>query len=427
MTLNNSSGNKGADDFSFGFSDTDGWLGGTDGFSSQPDSYGNNGFSSQPDSYGNNGFSSQPDSYGNNGFSGQPDSYGNNGFSGQPGGYGNNGFSSQPDSYGNNGFSSQPDSYGNNGFSSQPGGYGNNGFSGQPENYGNNDFGYADKPLSRGDFLEPESDPVKKELNSVWESEFSRNMQGRRSWETRHPYASKAVKRKKQKSRSANNTAIKVFLGWIFVSIVLTALAAWKHEFWTITWFILQMTAGITIYSCSLPKNKLKLFTVYLIAVVLLTGALIGARCFYPDVFRRLSFVSAPTDISISFVASFGLFIMVYSIASMHNRKIRCTEKVNAICLEVLRHRSKKGGTTYCPVYGFLYRGNKYIVKMDYYSNISPPSVNSECDLMINPDAPEDFYDVRRDGTMSILLILIGLLWAGACYFLLIRSVITAF
>ena len=92
--MNNSSGNKGADDFSFGFSDTDGWLGGTDGFSSQPGGYGNNGFSSQPDSYGNNGFSSQPDSYGNNGFSGQPGGYGNNGFSSQPGSYGNNGFSS---------------------------------------------------------------------------------------------------------------------------------------------------------------------------------------------------------------------------------------------------------------------------------------------------------------------------------------------
>ncbi len=59
------------------------------------------------------------------------------------------------------------------------------------------------------------------------------------------------------------------------------------------------------------------------------------------------------------------------------------------------QYKQKKGYTLFCPVYELDYYGTKHILYDNYYS-ITPIEEGESREILINPENPEEFYDIER-------------------------------
>lgn len=104
-------------------------------------------------------------------------------------------------------------------------------------------------------------------------------------------------------------------------------------------------------------------------------------------------------EVSLSFVGTFasftfgGLFILAgvisfISIPLSKRRKLaRCTMQIQAKCIGFLNQRSFSN-----PIFSYSYEGSEYTTKANSYTNMDTAQIDSNYDIYINPNNPEEIY-----------------------------------
>lgn len=87
-----------------------------------------------------------------------------------------------------------------------------------------------------------------------------------------------------------------------------------------------------------------------------------------------------------------GIALIAVTFLTNLSNKTRCTESVTAVCINLNRTYDSDSGSVYAPVYKYYYGGEEHIVAQDFYTNIDVPKIDSEVELYINPENPEEFY-----------------------------------
>lgn len=87
-----------------------------------------------------------------------------------------------------------------------------------------------------------------------------------------------------------------------------------------------------------------------------------------------------------------GIAIITVTFLNNLLKKTRCTEIVNAVCINLNRTYDSDSGNSYAPVYKYYYGGEEHIVAEDFYTNIDVPKIDSDVQLYINPENPEEIY-----------------------------------
>lgn len=402
--MNNKNGSGGADDFSFGFSEMDGWLSGTDGRSDVNSSNAyitDNGFNNSGDVNGSNAYITD-DGFNNSGINDYESVFG--------------------DEY------SEPDS-----------------ISVSAGTYNESDEAQVyDRPAEDGEYSEAYEKALskvsrhKEDKKSIWQYSFGESNGadfGMPDWPARHEvekykYGDVAVKRPRflRALYGRSHLAAKImFVSWLAVSIVLTAVFFSKREYWTIIWGTMQITAGICAYFALLPRNRLKKFPVFLVVDALLTGGIIAFRFAEPRGFAALS-ENMKSIFGGLFFAIVGVITVTFGSVVLFRSLSRCSVKIMGMCMNYVRVGTR-GSTTvvYCPIYEFFYNKRKYIVRPDSYTSAAPPERGKMYKLRINPLNPTDYFDVKRDGNLYVIVIVCGAIFAVTSSIFFIVSIINAF
>ena len=359
----NSSGNKGADDRSFGLSGSDGWLGGTD--------------------------------TGSDGWLGGTGSYNGSSFGNE--GYNNSGYNNR---YDNNGY----DNNGNN------------------TGFGSDD---APRPGSAEDRLRK---AIAANNGAIWKAGRKTGRRNKRDAVT--VYREVASVRKKPVYEPAGPGAVICFVLWLAVTAGVSFFCLKAGEYWEILFFIIQAAAGITVFCASLPKNRLKHFIIFLAADLAFAALIVILRFAMPRPFHTISVRALPVASAAALLSSAGLMIMVFSITGIMHRRQRCTFSVQGKCLDVMSRKARNDGffsKTYCPIFEYIYNGEKYIVRPKSYKTMTPPALNSVSEMLINPDEPEEYFDIEREVRNSRRLSIAGGMWGGACALVVLGFILSAF
>lgn len=242
-------------------------------------------------------------------------------------------------------------------------------------------------------------------------------------------YKNVAVVRKKPAPEPADPNALVFFIAWLVIGVAVSLFCCKVNEFWEILLFLMQAIAGISVFCGSLQNNRMKHFARFLAIDLGVIALFVIMRFVMPGAFHTLSYRGLPVALIFVIFGSFGVFMLVYSMTTTMHRRQRCTVKVQGMCLEVMCECShgNRGSAAYCPIFEYIYNGEKYIVRPETFTNISPPEVNSVSDLLINPDKPEEFFDIRREGRESRVLSIIGGAWGGVCALFIVSFILSAF
>ena len=376
------------DDLSFGFSGADGWLGGTDGSFGQ-----------------NNGFAGD----GTDGYNG-----GNDDFNGMSGGDMADGLNAGCDDNAQDTYSAQT---------------------------ANSEEPVYDRPAEPEEYSDAYQKALskvsrhKEDQKSIWQFGFGESSKadfGMPDWPARHhiekyKYGDVAVKRPKM-GYGRSHTAAKIMLGvWLAAGIAASVFFFTKHEFWTIIWYVIQAIAGIGTYLAIKPVNRLKGFPIFIVIDALLTGGIIALRFAKPEPFAKLASDMGLT-LGLLLFSVVGVITLLYGGIKFFRSMSRCSHTVGAMCLNAVKVHSRKSSTvTYCPIYEFFYNGRKYIVRPDTFTSSVPPKPGKMYKLRINPLYPTDYYDLKRDGTVDIVIIAIGARWTMLCSGFMFMSIVKAF
>lgn len=89
----------------------------------------------------------------------------------------------------------------------------------------------------------------------------------------------------------------------------------------------------------------------------------------------------------------FGVSILVGLL--VRNRKYaKCTQPVSAKCVQIKNDIDEVGAS--CPVYQIYFNGTYWKVCNDEYIRMFVPQIGKTYEVYINPQRPEEFYEVRQ-------------------------------
>ncbi len=268
----------------------------------------------------------------------------------------------------------------------------------------------------------------KEDQKSIWTFDFGSSDKadyGMPDWPRRrhiekYKYGDISVQRPKKRNGRASLGAKIMFALWLVLGSVATVVFFSKREFWVLIWFFIQAITGICVYFGVSPKNRVKGFAVFIVADALLTAGVVALRFGNPAAFMRLA-DSMESIVGTIIASSIGAAFLTYGIAGYSRSKSRCPYIVDAMCLNCIRV-TKRSSTAkcYCPIYEFFFNGSKYLVRPDSYNNLAPPKPGGMYKLRIDPLYPTDYFDIKRDGAPHKAAIILGGIWTlgFAAYFL---------
>ena len=275
----------------------------------------------------------------------------------------------------------------------------------------------------------------KEDRKSIWQYRFGESNNadfGIPEWPARYniekyKYGDIAVKRPKAFYGRSHLVAKIILAAWLAASIVLTVVFFLKREYWTIVWSMIQITAGVCIYFALRPLNRLKKFPIFLAADALLTGGVIALRLAEPRGFAAFSSNMETTFITLFFTIV-GAIPVTFGSAVLFRYLSRCSVKIMGMCINCIRVSAKNNTSKlYCPIYEFFYNKRKYIVRPDSYSTAAPPKLGEMYKLRINPLSPTDYFDVKRDGRLYVIVIVSGAIVMAVSLIFFITTVVNAF
>ncbi|MBE6861723.1 MAG: DUF3592 domain-containing protein [Ruminococcus sp.] len=107
------------------------------------------------------------------------------------------------------------------------------------------------------------------------------------------------------------------------------------------------------------------------------------------------------------------VFILISSLLifrEVHKSKV-CTEKVEAVIVDNIRHTKRKKGktkVTYQTVYDYEYEGLYYSEKSDTKSSYKIHSTGEHVTIYVDPANPSEFYDPKNKGSIVLIVIFLG-------------------
>lgn len=117
----------------------------------------------------------------------------------------------------------------------------------------------------------------------------------------------------------------------------------------------------------------------------------------------------------IFFIIGVGLLIYAYRISIAKIR--RCTYPIDAVCIDVKTRFRHKEGKSYCPVYMIEYQGKVIELCNEIYSNINKMKAGDTQRIIINPDNPKDFYEIKQMRILTVFFLIMGLIFMGVPVF----------
>lgn len=136
-----------------------------------------------------------------------------------------------------------------------------------------------------------------------------------------------------------------------------------------------------------------KLFILIIVTGILFPVAAVGMYCLLNGDFG--SKLDMPMVFGCLFIGGGTLVILIRIIKVIASR-VRCSERVTGICIDLRRKRmDNHGGSVgvYLPVFQYYYNGMTYeSAPNDVYTNIGVPQINQECRIRVNPLKPEQIY-----------------------------------
>ena len=129
---------------------------------------------------------------------------------------------------------------------------------------------------------------------------------------------------------------------------------------------------------------------------------------FMPESREQFSEMIPYAALALFFVV--GLGIVLYGIIGPVMLRNKCTQSILGRVVSI-SSKTDDGTRLYCPTYEIYFRSETHMLCNNVYSNISVPNEGESVELFINPDKPEEFYNPKQNGSLSVFLIVFGLIF----------------
>ncbi|MEE0059838.1 MAG: hypothetical protein UE295_03305 [Acutalibacteraceae bacterium] len=213
-----------------------------------------------------------------------------------------------------------------------------------------------------------------------------------------------------------------VFILWFIISMIVGALGAHINPFITLMAFgQIPLVIGVVLFfgigegTSHSPAWGGGMFLVGLVLV-----AIAGINMFGTDG-MRLQFEKIAPVLIVSVFNIAGISLICSGPYFEYMNKKHHTEFVIGYVIG-LNHKitsTQHSGLIdlYAPIYGYSYKGRKYITESTVYSQSDYPSEGTSRKILINPNNPKEIYEPGRSDTNSLFVKLFGLVFSGMSLF----------
>ncbi len=200
-----------------------------------------------------------------------------------------------------------------------------------------------------------------------------------------------------------------VFLLWFFGSMLLMILTADRYPSLTLSLFG-QMFLFLGIFLFKQSKDIIS-------KAIMSVFVAVGAACTLMGLVQTFGTGAIKVKAEEIFVflglllfLAVGVGLIVIPIYSANAHKRKCTYSITAYITDI-QSRRHEGTTTKAPVYQYVYNGVTYTKASTLYtSGIDFPRQAGEAvTLLIDPDDPDDFYEIGRETHTFTLLTIMGI------------------
>ena len=210
----------------------------------------------------------------------------------------------------------------------------------------------------------------------------------------------------KELRKSIPKSARILFLGWMTLTVIFTVVLSILGETWSIIFEIIQITGLVTAFSAFRYNRKLRGSVICIVSSCVYMCAVAAFRFSAPE---RLAYCSQNVLVCLLplIFVLLGAAMIAYPITNYRTRTFRCTRKVEAAVIEVLKHKQnrrtgnrRKKNITYCPKFEYTFLGIRYTATEDVFSNSYTPVVGMKGAVYVDPDDPTYITDavMHRNG-----------------------------
>ncbi len=220
-----------------------------------------------------------------------------------------------------------------------------------------------------------------------------------------------------------------IFLLWFILSIVIGFIGVYKNPFITLMAFgQIPLVIGVILFfgigegTTHSPTAGACAFFIGLVLVVFS-----GINLFSGNEIKLILEKITPLLI-VSVFNIVGISLICIPLCNAHMNKKHHTESVTGyvIGLSHKKEYAKRSGMidVYAPIYGYTYRGKKYITESIIYSSSDYPVEGSCRNIFISPDNPKEIYEPERSDTNTLIFILFGVMTSGMSLFAIFSGVV---
>ncbi len=113
-----------------------------------------------------------------------------------------------------------------------------------------------------------------------------------------------------------------------------------------------------------------------------------------------------------------GIGILAYLAAGLVHKKRYCTERVEALCTDLIRKRSRH--IVYTPVYEYFYGGTTHQVHDTTASDFANPNIGDTRFIYIDPEHHDEMLDPKRQLRVVLLPAVLALFLIGIAVWVLL-------
>lgn len=114
-----------------------------------------------------------------------------------------------------------------------------------------------------------------------------------------------------------------------------------------------------------------------------------------------------------------GIGILAYLAAGLIHKKRYCTERVEALCTDLIQRKTRQH-MTYTPVYEYFYGGTTHQVRDSTATDSAVPHIGETRVIYIDPEYHDEMLDPKRQLRAVLLPAVFGLVLTGIAVWILL-------